>query len=133
PGLPMLQAEWSRFTSYFQGRSIEAVLVSVGIAGALLRLFRHRCPDPLLPGLAIAFVVFTILVSSKTEYYMILFYPMLLLLVARELAAINWEAQGSRVVGGLMLAAVMVAPMGFEDNLGDILGNGEDMKDRDYF
>ena len=133
PGLPMVQAEWSRFTSYFQGRSIEAVLVLAGIVGALLRLMRRRSPEPLLPGLVIAFVVFTVLVSSKTEYYMILFYPMLLLLVARELAAIDWGAQGSRVVGGLMLAAVMVAPMGFEDNLGDILGSGEDMKERDYF
>ncbi|MFN0070463.1 MAG: ArnT family glycosyltransferase [Chloroflexota bacterium] len=133
PGLPMLQAEWSRFTSYFEGRAIEAVLVLVGLVGSMRRLIRRDAPEPLLLGLLVAFVIFTVLVSSKTEYYMILFYPMLLLLVARELASLSWVAYGSRVVGGLMLATVMVAPMGFEDNLGDILQSGDEMKERDYF
>jgi hypothetical protein len=132
PGLPMFLAEWSRFTSYFEGRVIEAVLVLVGLAGAGWRLVRREAPEPLLPGLLIAFLVFMVLVSSKTEYYMILFYPMLLLLVGRELATVSWRIQRSGVLGVPLLAVVILAPMGFEDNLGDITKSGEDMKDRDY-
>jgi len=132
PGLPMLQAEMSRFTSYFEGRSIEAGVVAIGLIGAIVRMVLRKRPDPLLPGLLIAFGVFTVLVSSKTEYYMILFYPVLLLLVARELASIPWPREWMGIVGGFVLMAVLVAPMGFDDNLGDILDAEVDFVGRDY-
>jgi 4-amino-4-deoxy-L-arabinose transferase-like glycosyltransferase len=133
PGLPMLQAELSRFSSYFDGRSIEIGVVAVGLIGALVRIGLRKRPDPLLPGLLIAFGIFTVLVSSKTEYYMILFYPLLLLLVARELASIPWPRQWIGIVGGAVLMVIAVVPMGFDDNVGDIQESQVDFLDRDYF
>lgn len=132
-GWPMVLAEWSRFTSYYEGRVAEALLILVGIVGVIRRVIRREPLDPLLPGLLVAFVVFTVLVSSKTEYYMILFYPFLLLLLGRELAEIGALLRSRRLLAGMLLAVLIVAPMGFEDNLGDMTMTTEEIKDRDYF
>jgi hypothetical protein len=128
----MLQAEISRFTSYFEGRSIEIAVVALGLIGSIVRLALKKRPEPLFPGLVIAFAVFTVLVSSKTEYYMILFYPPMLLLVARELASIPWPRAWIGLAGALVILWLLVAPMGFDDNIQDILDAEVDFQDRDY-
>jgi 4-amino-4-deoxy-L-arabinose transferase-like glycosyltransferase len=129
----MLQSEVSRFTSYFEGRSIEIAVVALGLLGAIVRLVLKKSPEPLFPGLVIAFAIFTVLVSSKTEYYMVLFYPALLLLVARELSGIPWPRAWIGVIGSLVILWVLVSPMGFDDNVQDILDAEVDFQDRDYF
>jgi hypothetical protein len=128
----MLQAELSRFTSYFDGRSIEIAVVAIGLIGSIVRLALRKRPEPIFPGVVIAFGVFTILVSSKTEYYMILFYPLLLLLVGRELASIPWPRAWIGPVGALVILWLLVSPMGFDDNVQDILDAEVDFQDRDY-
>ncbi len=130
--VPMVQAELWRWSQYFQQRIVELALVSVGLVGALGRLARDRRLDPVFGGLASAFLVFILLVSSKTEFYMILFFPLLVLLLAAVVADVGANLGGSRLVAVALLVVLAAGGMGFEDNFRDVIEAASDFRERDY-
>ena len=77
-------------------------------------------------------VVFTILVSSKTEFYMILFFPGLILMVAAALSDVADRLEGARLLASAFLVLMAVGVMGFEDNFRDVVQAASDFEDRDY-
>jgi len=127
-----IDAELGRWTQYLGHRYVEAVLLGVGVVTAAIRSVRQRRLDPLLLGLLISLVVFTVLVSSKTEYYMILFFPMLILMVAAALSDIGDRMQGARFLASIMVVCMAIGVMGFEDNYRDVVQAASDFQDRDY-
>ncbi len=139
--LGALQAELGRWAQYFGRRIVELALLAIGVWAAVRRSFATRRLDPLLGGLLIALGVFVVLVSSKTEYYLILFFPMLVLLLASAiaelgagLAAVPGGAlvTGVRPLAGALLAVLAVSGLGFEDNFRDIVEAASDFRERDY-
>jgi 4-amino-4-deoxy-L-arabinose transferase-like glycosyltransferase len=127
-----VEAELGRWTSYFGQRYVEFGVLLVGVAWAATRSIRERRVDPLLGGLLLALVVFTLLVSSKTEFYMILFFPILVLLLAGATGEILSRLEGSRVVLAALIVLLAVAAMGFEDNFGDMSEASTNFAERDY-
>ncbi|MFN8521707.1 MAG: glycosyltransferase family 39 protein [Chloroflexota bacterium] len=127
-----IQAELGRWTSYFSHRYLELGVLGIGVVVAGIRSVRHRCPDLLIAGLAIAITVFTVLVSSKTEFYMILFFPLLTLLLGSALATIHEQLTGHRVLAAVAAVALALGGMGFEDNFRDMVEAASDLKERDY-
>jgi hypothetical protein len=121
-----------RWDQYFAGRTSEVALIGIGLVAAIWRLARTRRLDPLFGGLLVAFFVFVFLISSKSEFYMILFFPMLVLLLATTIADVGANLSGSRVVAVALLVILAVAGMGFEDNFRDIVEAASDFQDRDY-
>src|SRR5205814_1570730 len=69
-----IDEELGRWTQYLSHRWMEAALLGVGVVTGATRMIRLRKLDPVFGGLVAAIVVFTVLVSSKTELYMILFF-----------------------------------------------------------
>jgi 4-amino-4-deoxy-L-arabinose transferase-like glycosyltransferase len=130
--LPAFQAELWRWDQYFAGRTSELALIGLGLVAAVWRLTRTRRLDPLLGGLLAAFLVFVFLVSSKSEFYMILFFPLLVLLLAAAVADVGANLGGSRLVAVALLVILAVAGMGFEDNFRDVVEAASDFQDRDY-
>jgi 4-amino-4-deoxy-L-arabinose transferase-like glycosyltransferase len=134
-GAPALQAELWRWDQYFAGRLVELVLLATGVLAALWRSISARRLDPLLGGLLVAFAVFVVLVSNKTEFYMILFFPALILLLAAAIAALGppvGPGLAPRIVAAGLLVALAVGAMGFEDNFRDIVEAASNFQDRDY-
>lgn len=127
-----LEAELGRWSQYFGHRIVELVLLLVGVVAAAWRSVKVGRFDPLLGGLVLAFGVFVVLVSSKSEYYMILFFPMLVLLVAAAIADIGSNLGGSRIVAAALLVLLAVSALGFEDNFRDIVEAASDFRERDY-
>ncbi|MDP8922331.1 MAG: glycosyltransferase family 39 protein, partial [Chloroflexota bacterium] len=127
-----VEAELGRWTSYFSSRLVEFGVLAVGVAWAAARSLRERRLDPLLGGLLLALVVFTVLVSSKTEFYLILFFPLLVLLLAGATGEILSRLDGSRVVLAALIVLLAVAAMGFEDNFGDMSEAASTFAGRDY-
>jgi hypothetical protein len=127
-----LEAELGRWTQYLGHRWTEAALLGVGIAMACARMVRVRRLDPVLVGLAAALVVFVVLVSSKTEYYMILFFPSLVLMVAAAIADVGERLRGARLLASALLVLMAVGVMGFEDNFRDVIQAASDFQERDY-
>ncbi|MGE3911957.1 MAG: ArnT family glycosyltransferase [Chloroflexota bacterium] len=124
--------ELGRWTQYLGHRWMEGALLGIGVVTAAIRMVRQRQLDPLLTGLLASLVVFVVLVSSKTEFYMILFFPMLILMVAAALADIYDCLQGARLLAALFTVLMAVGVMGFEDNYRDIRAAARDFEDRDY-
>jgi len=138
-GAPALQAELWRWHQYFVHRLAELALLAIGVLAAIWRLAQGReIPvsrrlDPLLVGLVAAFVVFVLLVNSKTEFYMILFFPVLVLLLAAAIAEVGSQlVPGGRLVGAALLVILAVSAMGFEDNFRDVVEAASDFRERDY-
>ena len=52
------------------------------------------------------------LVSSKSEFYMILFFPMLVLMVAAALSDISDRMQGARFLASIMVVLMAVGVFG---------------------
>ncbi len=127
-----IEAEYSRWASYFGGRHVETGLMALGVAWAVVSMVRERRVDPLLVGLAIAVGVFTMLVSSKTEYYMILFFPILVLLLAGAIGEVLQRLDGSRLVASALIVALAVSAMGFERGFREMSEASTDFQDRDY-
>ena len=142
-----VQAELWRWNQYFAGRLVELALVAVGVGAALWRVARTRQLDPVLGGVVAAFAVFVVLVSSKSEFYAILFLPLLALLVGAAVAELGHSPQafgfapagllegaapGQRVVAAALAVVLAVAAMGFEDNFRDVIEAESSSRDRDY-
>lgn len=126
-----LSAELGRWTSYFAGRAVEAFALGLGVVWAVWRSISSRRVDLLLTGLAIALGVFVVLVSSKTEYYTVLFYPMLALMVGGAIVQAVPVGAVGRLIGLGLVAAMGIGAFGFEDNYRDML-EASDRTDRDY-
>ena len=130
--VPAAQAELWRWSQYFSHRLAEAALLLLGVLAAGWRLAQTRRLDPLLGGLLAAFAVFVVLVSSKTEFYMILFFPTLVLLLAAAVSVVGSHLGGSRLLAAALLVVLAVAGMGFEDNFRDVIEAASDARQRDY-
>jgi hypothetical protein len=125
-------AELGRWTQYLGHRWMEGALLAIGVVTAAIRMIRQRRVDPVLSGLIASLVVFTILVSSKTEFYMILFFPGLILMVAAALSDVADRLEGARLLASAFLVLMAVGVMGFEDNFRDVVQAASDFEDRDY-
>ena len=144
--LAALQSELGRWHQYFARRIVEFALLALGIVAVAWRSMATRRLDPLLGGVLIAFAVFVVLVSSKTEYYTILFFPMLVLLLASAIADLGSSlatplgptvtplgTTGTpRLLAAALVAILAVAALGFEDNFRDIVEAASDFRERDY-
>lgn len=130
-GSPFM-AELGRWTQYFNHRWTEAAFVVLGLAVGIVRMVRQRRLDPLVGGLVAALVVFVVLVSSKTEFYMILFFPMLILLVAAAIADVGARLTGAHALAAALLVMMAIGVMGFEDNFRDMIEASTDLNERDY-
>jgi 4-amino-4-deoxy-L-arabinose transferase-like glycosyltransferase len=131
-GASPIDAELGRWTQYLGHRWMEATLLGVGVVTAVWRMIRLRKLDPVFAGWIASLVVFTVLVSSKSEFYMILFFPMLILLVAAAIADVGERLQGARFLASALVVLMAVGVMGFEDNFRDILSAPATFGDRDY-
>lgn len=127
-----IDAELGRWTQYLGHRWMEAALLGIGVLTAAIRTIRQKRLDPVLFGWLVSLVVFTILVSSKTEFYMILFFPMLILMVAAAIADVFDRLEGARFLASALLVLMAVGVMGFEDNFRDIAQAASDFEDRNY-
>lgn len=127
-----IEAELGRWTDYLNHRWAEAALLGLGLVAGVARMLRARRLDPVIGGLVAALAVFVVLVSSKTEFYMILFFPMLILLVAAALADVGERLGGARLLAAALLVPMAVAVMGFEDNFRDVMQAASDFRERDY-
>jgi 4-amino-4-deoxy-L-arabinose transferase-like glycosyltransferase len=88
----MLTNEYLRYEDYFGEEPLELALVMLGLLGGLWMAIRGSYPCRLiLLGLAFAALFFVVAVSTKSKYYMLLTYPLYVLLVARVLERIaDW-------------------------------------------
>lgn len=125
-------AELGRWTQYLSHRWMEAALLGLGVLTAAIRMVRQKRLDPILVGWLVSLLVFTVLVSSKTEFYMILFFPMLILLVAAAVADVFDRLEGARLLASALLVLMAVGVMGFEDNFRDITQAASNFEDRNY-
>lgn len=129
----MLAAELGRFTSYYtEDRRLELLVIAAGLVAAAVQALRRRRLDPLLLGLATAFVGFVTIVSSKSEFYLILFQPWLLLLAAGGCAAL--VAAIPLLRGPLLVLVVALAPLlvGYPDNYEDMATAASNFAERGY-
>lgn len=130
----ILGAELGRFQGYFtEDRRLELAVLLVALVVAAARALRRGRADPLLLGLLAALLVFVVLVSSKSEFYVVLFYPWLALLLAGVLAWLLGQAQRFRAP--LALLAVVAAPLvfGLADNYEDVAAAAAHFDDRGYY
>ena len=127
-----IEAEWGRWSQYLGHRWMEAALLAIGIVTAAIRAVRQRRVDPVLVGLVAALLVFVVLVSSKTEFYMILFFPGLVLMVAAAISDVGDRLQGARLLASALLVLMAIGVMGFEDNFRDVVQAASDFEERDY-
>jgi 4-amino-4-deoxy-L-arabinose transferase-like glycosyltransferase len=125
-------AEFGRWTTYLNHRWIEAVLLGLGFVFGGTRMIRQRRLDPIVGGLLASLVVFIVLVSSKTEFYMILFFPWLILLVAAAIADVGSRLNGARALAAVLAVIMAIGVMGFEDNFRDMVEASTDVNERDY-
>lgn len=129
----MLTAELGRFASYTtEDRRLELAVIVAGLAWAAARALRRRRLDPLLLGLAAAFALFVTVVSSKSEFYLILFEPWLLLLAAGGLADLGSAARALRAP--LLALGVAAAPLvvGYPDSFDDMATAASNFAERGY-
>src|SRR5437762_1126414 len=103
----MLGSEIQRFQVYFtEDRRVELAALAAALAVAAGRAAQRRYADPLLLGVLAAFVLFVTVVSSKSQFYMILFYPWLTLLLA---GATSWLGGFARPFGGVVIGLAALA------------------------
>jgi 4-amino-4-deoxy-L-arabinose transferase-like glycosyltransferase len=130
----MLAAEVGRFEGYFTSeRRLELLALAGGLLFALGASVARRRVDPLAWGVLLAFALFVLLVSGKSEFYLALFYPWLALLLA---GLVVWLAQHTgRAWPLVVLAAVGLAPtiFGFEDNRADLETAASNFRERGYY
>jgi hypothetical protein len=91
----MLMNEIARYLDYFDEEPLELAVILLGLAGGAWMAIRGSYPARLiLLGLAFAFAFFVVAVSTKSKYYMLLTYPLYLLLLARVLErTATWAAE----------------------------------------
>jgi hypothetical protein len=127
-----IEAELGRWTSYFGSRQIELAVYAIGAAWALARMVRARRVEPVLLGLVAALAVFTVLVSSKAEFYLILFFPLLALMLGGAIGEMLARLDGSRVVASALVVVLALAATGFDDNFSEMTEAAANFRDRDY-
>lgn len=90
----MLANELARYWDYFGEEPAELGLILAGLAGGAWMAVRGSHPARLIwLGLLAAFAFFVVAVSMKSRYYMLLTYPLYLLLLARVVErAATWLA-----------------------------------------
>jgi hypothetical protein len=129
----MVLSELSRYQDYFGEEPLELAVVVLGLAGGCWMAMRGSHPARVIVlGLLFAAAFFVVAVSTKSKYYMLLTYPLYLLLLARVLERLaTWLTslvadrlpafvQGdvnapSRAVLALLVFAVMVWPMKLDE------------------
>lgn len=130
----MLSSELSRFQGYF-GPERYAELAALGgaLALSLARSVVLRRLDPVAVGLLLAFGLFATIVSSKSEFYLVLLYPWLTLLLAGAVVWLSGRAVWSRLA--LAALAVGLAPtvFGYSDNQDDLVAAAGNFQDRGYY
>lgn len=130
--LAMAYNEYLRYVDYFAEEALELAVVALGLAGGLWMALRGSYPARLIwLGLVFACLFFIVAVSTKSRYYMLLTYPLYMLLLARVLEqTAGWVAQRlpaapewRPVIGGGLLAvltvAVVIWPMKLEERAWD--------------
>ena len=63
---------------------------------------------------------------------MILFFPVLILMVAAAISDVGDRLQGARLLASALLVLMAVGVMGFEDNFRDVIQAASDFEERDY-
>lgn len=129
----ILAAELGRFQGYFtEDRRGELACLAAALAIAGWRSLRERRPDPLLFGLLAAFGLFVAVVANKTEFYLVLFYPWLALVVAGAVVAL--AAQAGRLRPVVIVAFAVAAPfiLGFQDNYEDLATAASNRSERGF-
>ena len=88
----MILNEIARYQDYFGEELLELAVVLLGLAGGLWMAMRGSYPARLIwLGLLFACAFFIVAVSTKSKYYMLLTYPLYMLLLARVLEqAASW-------------------------------------------
>lgn len=116
-----LAEEVGRFRDYVtEDRRVEAAWLVAALAYAGWDSVRRRRPDPLLLGVLAAFALFTLVVSSKAQFYMILYYPWLALLLGALLARVAGVLALPRPVMVAGLAVLTAFVLGLPDNYEDM-------------
>ena len=130
----MLGEELGRFRVYFtEDRRLELAVLVAAMALAAGRAVRRRQADPLLLGLAAAFGLFVTIVSSKSEFYVVLFYPWLTLLLAGAAVRAIGLAPQLRVPLGVLAVAAVPFVFGLQDNYEDIATAAGNFGERGYY
>jgi hypothetical protein len=90
----MVLNEIARYQDYFGEEPLELLVILLGLAGGLWMALRGSYPARLFwLGLLFAAAFFVVAVSTKSKYYMLLTYPLYLLLLARVLERVAaWVA-----------------------------------------
>ena len=133
----MLVNEGLRYWDYFGEEPLELAVVLLGLSGGLWMAIRGSYPARLFwLGLLFACAFFVVAVSTKSKYYMLLTYPLYMLLLASVLAQIGgWIAtravpsggerprlQRTAIAGGVLaacVAVVMLWPMKLDERAWD--------------
>ena len=108
----MVLSEIARYQDYFGEEPLELLVVLLGLGGGLWLAFRGSYPARLIwLGLLFAGLFFVVAVSTKSKYYMLLTYPLYVLLLARVLERVAaWVAE--RVAARSSGAPASAAPAG---------------------
>ena len=124
----MVLNEVSRYQDYFGEEPLELLVVLLGLGGGLWMAIRGSYPARLIwLGLLFAAAFFVVAVSTKSKYYMLLTYPLYVLMLARVLERTAvWVTSlwSARVVGAspisssilaVLVAVVMVWPLKLDE------------------
>jgi 4-amino-4-deoxy-L-arabinose transferase-like glycosyltransferase len=129
----MLSSEVGRFQGYFtEDRRLELAVLLIALLLAAVLSVRRRQLDSILLGLAAAFALFVTVVSGKSEFYVALFYPWLVLLLG---AAVGEAVSSAGRLGlPLVLASLALAPVvfGAPDNYEDLSTAASNYRERGY-
>jgi hypothetical protein len=106
----MLLNEALRYQDYFGEEPLELLVILVGLVGGLWMALRGSYPARLIwLGLLFACAFFVVAVSTKSKYYMLLTYPLYLLLLAAVLERIaSWFARRIASPTALVPAATAI-------------------------
>jgi hypothetical protein len=130
----MLGSEINRFQRYFgDDRWPELTALALTLVGATGRALWRRYPDPLVLGLTAAFGLFVTIVSGKSEFYVVLFFPWLVLLLAGLVSWLGGLVPRARWLVGV--AAVAATPFVFnvQDNYDDLVTARGNFPTRGYY
>ena len=134
----MFASEVARFQGYFtEERYLELAALAAAVAFAGWRAVSQRYPDPLLFGLVAAFLLFVAIVKEKSEFYVVLFYPWLCLLLAGSVTAVLDRAPRFRaplaVAAAVAVAVAARVVFGVPETYEDLETAASDFPERGYY
>jgi 4-amino-4-deoxy-L-arabinose transferase-like glycosyltransferase len=130
----MLASELGRFEVYFtEDRHLELAVLIGALLLAAWQSARSRRLDPLLVGLAAAFILFVLIVSGKSEFYVVLFYPWLALLLAGGIVRLLDRLPTFRLPLAAVVAAASLVVFGVADNYDDLETAAGNFPSRGYY